>query len=333
MIHLDSALNLTWNRSSKTDSLIYSLCEKKSSSIMAPPPSDLSRAISTGNYRLAKRLARQFRFMVSEWSKQTVFINDEALSTKMLPLHQAAGDPDASFRFIQVILELYPSAAWKFDSSGKRLPLHWACEAGAALNVIELLLEYYPEAVATPDAQGRLPLHLAVMQRNKCVSGLLRNTKKKHHEPSSTDNSFLREGSVEVGGGEISATDNEESKKSIMIGTVLRLLQADPLIARGQDRTGQTPLALACRHGAPLRIVQELISAFPEACLAHSQRSPLVIICKQENRNGSMSFYDNEEEGNQVLFLVQETQQRLERRMPNLQSSSFLESSDSMVLA
>ena len=119
---------------------------------MAPPPSDLSRAISTGNYRLAKRLARQFRFMVSEWSKQTVFINDEALSTKMLPLHQAAGDPDASFRFIQVILELYPSAAWKLDSSGKRLPLHWACEAGAALNVIELLLEHYPEAVAIPDA-------------------------------------------------------------------------------------------------------------------------------------------------------------------------------------
>eukprot|EP00527_Entomoneis_sp_CCMP2396_P002780 CAMPEP_0198147040 /NCGR_PEP_ID=MMETSP1443-20131203/33062_1 /TAXON_ID=186043 /ORGANISM="Entomoneis sp., Strain CCMP2396" /LENGTH=249 /DNA_ID=CAMNT_0043811193 /DNA_START=23 /DNA_END=772 /DNA_ORIENTATION=+ len=124
------------------------------------PSSDLSRALTSGNCKLAKKLARQFQFQASQWTKRDVFF-DGTTPSRVLPLHEAIV-AKATFRCIQVILEIYSNAIWKTESSFQRLPLHCACWAGSSPQIIQFLIEQYEDACVTPDSLGRLPLHYAL---------------------------------------------------------------------------------------------------------------------------------------------------------------------------
>ena len=46
-------------------------------------------------------------------------------------------------------------------SSEAMLPLHVACRKRCSASLIRMLIDAWPEGVATADAKGRVPLHLA----------------------------------------------------------------------------------------------------------------------------------------------------------------------------
>jgi hypothetical protein len=65
--------------------------------------------------------------------------------------------------FLEKLCDAYPLAAHMADEVFGRMPLHWACMAGASTKCIEKLIQLYPTGPRILDkAQGRLPLHYIV---------------------------------------------------------------------------------------------------------------------------------------------------------------------------
>jgi len=73
------------------------------------------------------------------------------------PLHFVEHLDAASFK---VLLKAFPEAAKMKDKDGN-LPLHWAAEHNAPVEIVESLLDVYKDAAKTEDKLGRIPYKLA----------------------------------------------------------------------------------------------------------------------------------------------------------------------------
>jgi hypothetical protein len=76
-----------------------------------------------------------------------------------VPLHYAS-ENNAPLDVIQWLVEMWPDAVREKDSDGC-LPLHRACTANAPLDVIQLLVDTWPDSVNEHNIEGSLPVHLA----------------------------------------------------------------------------------------------------------------------------------------------------------------------------
>mmetsp|Transcript_16590 Transcript_16590/g.20665 ORF Transcript_16590/g.20665 Transcript_16590/m.20665 type:complete len:289 (-) Transcript_16590:183-1049(-) len=77
-----------------------------------------------------------------------------------LPIHVACRQRTPSPRVVNTLLKHYEIGAREKDSF-HRIPLHYACFSGAAVDVVLSLLEAFPDGVKSRDKDGWLPLHVA----------------------------------------------------------------------------------------------------------------------------------------------------------------------------
>ncbi|KAL3786828.1 hypothetical protein ACHAW5_009233 [Stephanodiscus triporus] len=76
---------------------------------------------------------------------------------------------------IRLLLDQYPASIRLRDSQSGSLPIHLILRHNPrAIDAIELFLDLYPRSLTMPDGDGRLPIHLAILQKspmwNKVVS-------------------------------------------------------------------------------------------------------------------------------------------------------------------
>lgn len=81
-----------------------------------------------------------------------------------LPLHYCAISSDSDADRLNFILGEYPAAAASPEALG-RLPLHLACEHGACANALSSLLSAFPGSARCKTKNGMLPLHFATQNR------------------------------------------------------------------------------------------------------------------------------------------------------------------------
>ena len=123
-------------------------------------PTYLSRAITSGQWSLATKAAKNFPEQACAWSKREGFF-DGKKPAQVLPLHEALVG-SAPLSLIKVLVNIYPKALEKVESSFQRLPLHCACRKSASAEVIAYLVRKYKDACLVPDSLNRLPVHYAL---------------------------------------------------------------------------------------------------------------------------------------------------------------------------
>jgi hypothetical protein len=77
-----------------------------------------------------------------------------------LPLHWAA-ESQAPLEVVDALLKVYPEGAREKSGWNGQLPLHLAARYKAPLEVVDALLKAYPEGAREKGEDGQLPLHLA----------------------------------------------------------------------------------------------------------------------------------------------------------------------------
>ena len=104
-----------------------------------------------------------------EWLQALPMLQEDPSATSQndnngkLPLHFAA-ENHASVEVVEALVRADPSAAAQPDNCGK-LPLHIAAENHASVEVIEALLRADHSAAAKKDLKENLPLHLALVNK------------------------------------------------------------------------------------------------------------------------------------------------------------------------
>lgn len=121
---------------------------------------NLSRAIASEDWMLARTLVTQHPNQASRWTERYGFFDGET-SAKVLPLHEALVG-HAPLECDQLIVQTYPAAVRERETSYERLPLHCACRSDPEPGIIRFLVSCCRKACLIPDRLGRLPLHYAL---------------------------------------------------------------------------------------------------------------------------------------------------------------------------
>jgi hypothetical protein len=73
----------------------------------------------------------------------------------------------SDMELIRLLLDQYPASIRLRDSQSGSLPIHLILRHNPrAIDAIELFLDLYPRSVTMPDGDGRLPIHLAMIQKS-----------------------------------------------------------------------------------------------------------------------------------------------------------------------
>lgn len=73
----------------------------------------------------------------------------------------------SDMELIRLLLDQYPASIRLRDSQSGSLPIHLILRHNPrAIDAIELFLDLYPRSVTMPDGNGRLPIHLAIIQKS-----------------------------------------------------------------------------------------------------------------------------------------------------------------------
>jgi hypothetical protein len=81
------------------------------------------------------------------------------------PLHQTACQTQNRKQIISILYDAYPEAASLAAKGTLWLPLHASADLGNYLSICELY-KLYPEAVSRKDAEGSLPLHILLANKD-----------------------------------------------------------------------------------------------------------------------------------------------------------------------
>ncbi|KAL3817843.1 hypothetical protein ACHAXA_004017 [Cyclostephanos tholiformis] len=80
----------------------------------------------------------------------------------------------SDMELVRVLLDQHPASIRLRDSQSGSLPIHLILRYNPrAVDVIELFLDLYPRSVTMPDGNGRLPIHLAIIQNSPTWGKLL----------------------------------------------------------------------------------------------------------------------------------------------------------------
>lgn len=76
-------------------------------------------------------------------------------------------DIPSDMGIVRLLLDQYPASIRKRDSQSGSLPVHLALQHNPrAIDAIEHFLNLYPRSVTMPDGNGRLPIHIALIQES-----------------------------------------------------------------------------------------------------------------------------------------------------------------------
>lgn len=242
-----------------------------------------------------------------------------------LPLHVACAQRGIAQSVLQLLVAEGTDAVVTFNSDGN-LPLHMACGAptptatsmkhgpastntSAPLAVLELLTERWADSIHTPNAEGRLPLHVACSTKHASlavVSFLLQRGPKDvrvtdaagylplHVACAHTHASLAvvqrlvhawadggpTDGGADGGGDE--GGDDTELEQAAVVNE--RIPPPSPENSLGGVKIttpdGNTALHLACYYKAPLDVVQFLVHRWPQSVYSVNEKNdtPLQLV-------------------------------------------------------
>jgi len=166
---------------------------------------------------------------------------------------EASMDIDYGLEIVKLLLDQHPSSIRLRDSLSGSLPVHLAlCHNPLATEAIEHFLDLYPIAVTMPDGNGRLPLHLALIQGSPSWRSILSlsPTKIETRDPitgllpfqlaamsKSKPNVLLEKDNLEE-------VANEAEGELESLSTCFSLLRMSPCLASGLDNSKQSSQAI-----------------------------------------------------------------------------------------
>ncbi len=232
------------------------------------PPTALYAAIGTQNWSIALR--RLMDKPEEAAQKVTNASTDGKSVYNFFPLHVACIS-GAPLLLITMLVQAFPQAV-QITAMGK-LPIHMACEAQADHRVVFLLINSWPESLNEIDDDSKTPIEIASEgegspERRKIIQML---TKK-------MENTVVRTPTVLY-----SAIDAQNWNKA-MIRLVDMPQEATTWVSYSKDNMEYRflPLHAACLVGAPLLLISDLISAYPDAVRKKTTQGklPIHIACE-----------------------------------------------------
>ena len=155
----------------------------------------------------------------------------------------ATGD----WRTVHSILNEVPQSATVISSSSATL-MHrlLAAPGGITLHLYKKLVALHPGAVKLADIDGKLPLHVALSNRDTSQEVAL-----------SVLGSWMEAAGVVDGTGQVAL--HKALTASLPVDVMLAILDAAPVAASLQDRLGRLPLHLGVMFGAPSSVLRSLL--------------------------------------------------------------------------
>ena len=164
-------------------------------------------------------------------------------------------DIDYGLEIVKLLLDQHPSSIRLRDSLSGSLPVHLAlCHNPLATEAIEHFLDLYPIAVTMPDGNGRLPLHLALIEGSPSWRSILSlsPTKIETRDPitgllpfqlaamSKSKPTVL----LEIQDNHEDASSKEDEGELESLSTCFSLLRMSPCLASGLDNSKQSSQAI-----------------------------------------------------------------------------------------
>ena len=159
--------------------------------------------------------------------------------------------------------------------SGSWLPLHCAAACDLPVDSTEILLEKYPKAANLLDDSGRTPLHLACRYQSgvQLVQLLLRV-----HEHGARETDDRGRLPIHL------ALERPRDTRWDVVRVLLQSTGAEKQCKLKDEKDGTRSLHWACRHRAPVDVVQLMLDAYPRAVRKPdgSGRTALHWCCRRE---------------------------------------------------
>jgi ankyrin repeat protein len=134
---------------------------------MSPlPQSPLYSLLLEGNWSDAVALVESDTSLAREWhygiDNDCSSISSEPYLWKRLALHLVC-TVNSPIGLIELLIQVYPKALECVDPHNGTIPLHLACRHGCGLETIRALIMARSASTKAVDANGRLPLHHAII--------------------------------------------------------------------------------------------------------------------------------------------------------------------------
>ena len=245
---------------------------------------------------LAKQMARTVKYLIEKGPEALVHENAQG----QFPLHIACsvsvkddslwemGVVDTVVRgnlvLIQTLIQGFPDALWHPDNHGN-FPLHYALQLNsngqmAPTRVIQLLVDAAPSVLreTIPNAQGQLPLHVAVVSLSPCSDSSTDASESATRTTTTTPPSSSSSSS--------SSSFLNGSQGDTMVSTIQLLADRFPRALLLQNANDNTPLMEACLRNCSLDVIYNLIRQWPEQVTLSStlSQAPLVFENLEFNR-------------------------------------------------
>ena len=167
----------------------------------------------------------------------------------------ASMDIDYGLEIVKLLLDQHPSSIRLRDSLSGSLPVHLALlHNPLATEAIEHFLDLYPIAVTMPDGNGRLPIHLALIERSPSWRSILSlsPTKIETRDPITGLLPFQLAAmskskptvSLEKDNIEDVANEADDEGELESLSTCFTLLRMSPCLASGLDNSKQSSQAI-----------------------------------------------------------------------------------------
>ena len=179
-----------------------------------------------------------------------------------------------------------------YGTTERLLPLHIACCLCPPTNVIDALLKADFETVSLQDANGRLPLHMACDVERSSI-GVVK--KLLHAYPKGAHVKEMRFGFLPLhaacckGKQRVNENVNKEDRNSDLQHEIVKeLVRVHPNGIKEKDNKGWSPLAVACRTGVTLQVIQTLLNEYPNAAkdVDPEMRMPIhLALCARQNQD------------------------------------------------
>ena len=196
----------------------------------------------------------------------------ERCEGKLLPLHIAAGTPGTPDATVEALIAVHGKATGEREANGL-LPLHIAIWNHMPLSIVQLLLAKTgggARAQTGRDLDAMWPVHLAA---SVCVPRPLLEVLIAAEPRLLGSKTKSGRTALHCALAPRRPTPPELPPLDYWVPTVETLIASDPAALLATDNEGRTPLHLSLWTGAPLPMVEMLLAAAPEATLERSVRS------------------------------------------------------------